>query len=267
MINLKRFVPVVILTLVMAAAFTACADNSNKSSQSTSGPAPTSSPVRDIKSDLELDTNRSLAVAVVQEVSEGPFARGQVTLTERGVKCQELKCDVLYFYDEARLKALCKADNADCRYNQYSWFESRGDLVMDENFYKKAKEGGSPVIYKIYLDWHYKDTVEVGDTILVNLGTLLNQNPNEGTTETPQHHLVVEPFGVEPKSPMLAKFVDGRLQLPEELKASLNLRRLYDDSEPERTAIKDGDSVDDVIAFIKCVEQDVERYRSEHAGR
>ena len=102
---------------------------------------------------------------------------------------------------------------------------------------------------------------------MVNLGTRLNQNPNEGTTETPQHHLVVEPFGVEPKSPMLAKFVDGRLQLPEELKASLNLRRLYDDSEPERTAIKDGDSVDDVIAFIKCVEQDVERYRSEHAGR
>ena len=52
-----------------------------------------------------------------------------------------------------------------------------------------------------------------------------------------------------------------KLQLPEELKESLNLYRLYNDTEPERTAIKDGDTVDDVIAFIKCVEQDVARYK------
>ena len=267
MIKLKRFVPVFLVVAILTVVLSVFVNGGKVISGQIPEPLQTNDPVRDIKADYEYDTNRSLAVAVVQEVSEGPFWRGCVVLAERGVLCQELKCDVLHFYDEARLKALCKADEAECRYNQYSVWEGWGYYVMDEEFIKAAQNSNDPIEYKIYLDWNYKDTVKVGDTILINVGTLLNRNPNEGSTEPPQHHLVVEPFGVEPKSPMLAKFVDGRLQLPDELKDSLNLRRLYHDTDPESTSINDGDTVDDVIAFIKSVEQDVERYRSEHAGR
>ena len=260
MMKLKRIVPAVLIVAILVCGLAAFTYNNAKDANAT---ASTSGSVRNIATDYELDTKKSLAIAVVKEKSEGPFRRGYVTLAEQGVSCQELKSDVLYFYDEARLKALCKADDADCRYNNYTFFESRGYYVMDEEFYKKAKETNHPITYDFYLDWNYKDTVEVGDVILIDVGTLLNKNPNNDSEETPQHHLIIQPFGTNSKSPILAKFVNGKLQLPEELKDSLNLRRLYDDTEPERIAIKDGDSVDDVIAFIKCVEQDVARFQNE----
>ena len=267
MINTKRLIPVLLIAVLLVFALAAFSNGEKESSRLISEQLLSSSSEMDLDTCYELDTNRSLAVAVVKEVAEGPSRRGYVTLAARGVLCQHIKCDVLCFYNEARLKSICRADGADCRYNQYTVQESRGELVMDDAFYKMAQASNDPIVYNIYIDWDYKDIVKAGDTMLIDLGTILNQNPNGGVREPSQHHLVVEPFGVEHKAPFLAKFVDGKLQLPDELKDSLNLRRLYDDTEPERTEIKDGDSVEDVIAFIKCVEQDVERFQESIMGR
>ena len=264
MIRVRNFFGVVFVAAVFVVILNACADSGIDNSGSIPNNIPTNNSERSVKADYELDANRSLAIAIVKEKSEGPFTRGCVTLAKHGVSCQQLKSEVLYFYNESRLKELCKADGADCRYNNYSIFESHGYFVLDEEFYKNAKDANPPLIYDFYIDWDYRDTVNVGDIILIEVGTLLNQNPNKNSDETPQHHLVIQPFGVESKSPILAKFLDGKLQLSVELEEQLALYRLYDDPEPERIGIKDGDSIDDVIAFIECVEQDVVRFRNEN---
>ena len=267
MINLKRFVPVVILTLVMAAVFTACADNSKKSSQSTAGPAPTSSPVRDIKTDYEFDACKSFAVAVVKEKSEGPYTIGTGVLNERGLDCQELICDVLYFYNESRLKDIARLSEADTWiFSNLSVSEALGDIPINNDFRKQQREQTGrhlEVRDYIYIDWRFRDTIKEGDTILVDLGTQLWKNPNEGHNEALQH-LIIEPVTVDGVLPYVALFSDGKLQLTQELESRFTLRRLYDDTEPDLTAIHNGDTVESVIEFLRIVEQDVDRYRNEN---
>ena len=264
MYNFRKYVSL-LLTAAMLFALAGCNVTTTKAG-GTIGDKTTlaASPSDTTEDRLRLDINRSLAIAEVLEVSGGPGRLGRATLDPQGMPCQELKCRVLHFYNEARLKEQCGKDDAYCRYNNYTYFENVGQLIMDEKFYAKAEEIGRPVVYKIYLDGEYRDTVKVGDTILVNLETLLDQNTNKEATSPRNHHLVIAPFSLEHKTPVLAKFADGKLQLGEELKDSLNLKRLYEDTEPGRTAIKDGDSIEDVISFIKCVEQDVERYKAEN---
>ena len=219
-----------------------------------------------IEERYELDSNKSLAVFLVKEKSEGPIKVGTGVLNEAGVDCQQLKGDILYFYNESRIKEMGRLSGA--RYwlfSNLSILEQQGSIVVNNDFRKQQRGSGRSLEVKdtIYLDWRYKDTVKVGDTILVDLGTQHWVNPNEGIDETIQH-LIVDPVIQTGAKPYIAVFVDGKLQLDQEMEAVFSLERLYEDTEPDLTEIHDGDSIESVIAFLSSVEQDVARYRKEN---
>ena len=233
--------------------------------------------------DLEFDGVKSIAVAVVKDKSYGSFSigNGAEGFTERGSQCQLLDCDVLYFYNYDRLREAAEADGIDTTYMYFKiggmvYGGSKGrsedkdafDGNLTDTFIQNLKARGREVTYSIYLDWDYKDEVEVGDTILIAVDPQLTINPNYLTgayeIKSPRSYFtVVAPFQAESPEPYLAKFKDGRLVLPAGLSEAITLRRLYDDTYPELTGIKDGDSVEDVVNFLKAVEQDMVRYEQE----
>ena len=97
MYNFKK-IAALLLTAAMMFALAGCNVTTTKAG-GTIGDKTTlaASPSDTIEDRFNLDANRSLAIAEVQEVSEGPYSWGHVTLDPKGMACQELKCRVLHF--------------------------------------------------------------------------------------------------------------------------------------------------------------------------
>lgn len=225
-----------------------------------------------VEDNYYLDINKSIAVAVVNEKSEGPFEIGAGILSESCINSQQLKCDILYFYNESRIKETARLSDKNpgemdnwC-FSNLSGFEAQGDIVIDNAFRKQQREieGHHLVVNDtIYLDWRYRDSVKEGDVILVDLGVHKWINPNQGIGETTSH-LVANPVTMDGSSPHVAHFNDGILELDAEDASVFDLRRLYPDDEPDFSAIHNGDSVESVIAFLIRMEHDIARYRDEN---
>ena len=234
----------------------------------------------------QFDKSKTYAAAQIKditgaEVNIGSLAEG---FPKDGLCCLKLKCEVMCIFNYARLREAADAEDALYQYfdiGQFAWvgggsvakrLEKRPDDVfkgdITEEYLDSLKESNTSFTYSFYLDWDYKDSVEIGEIILVSIDPQVTINPNSiGTTyriEDPKtYRAVVAPFNADHPQPHIAKFVDGKLQLPEELEDAFALRRLYDDTDPELTGIKDGDAIEDVVAFLKAVEQDMIRYEEE----
>ncbi len=244
-------------------------------------------PARIIKSASEWNAGRTYAVAQViditgAEANIGSLAEG---FPKEGIGSAKLTCEVLDIYNFARLKDAAEAEDASYLYftvGDFEWIgggsaakkrESRQGSLRDsditEEYLTELKNNGANVTYMIYLDWNHKDTVGIGDTILVSIDPQVSINPNSqgdayAIEDSKVYRAVVAPFAADHLQPHIAKFVDGKLQLPAELSGAFELGRLYDDAEPQLTGIKNGDSVEDVVAFLKTVEQDMARYEAEN---
>ena len=247
-------------------------------------------PAKEEKSDYLYDTAKTYAVAVVKSKSEGGYSIGRCAdgFTMQGKKAHLLDCEVLYYFNYDRLKEAAENDDPNAVYMYfkiggfvYGGSKARteelkdrpgGETIFDgnitEEFVENLKERGKSITYCIYLDMEHGDAVEVGDTILVAIDPQLTINPNYVTgayevRDPKSYFAVASPFAEDSPQPCIAKFVDGKLQLPAGLSEAITLRRLYDDTYPELTGIKDGDSVEDVVNFLKAVEQDMIRYEQE----
>ena len=229
------------------------------------------SPVQDADADYEYNTGKALVLARVTEKSEGPFSFGSWGLLE------ELKCEVLGFFGEERLKDRIRSDNAYCRFNNYTVWESLGSMVIDEKFIEERrnppknayKPDGTismlymPIEYNIYLTWDHREKVDVGDIILAEVEIYKVQHTTE-TSDPDSYVLFIQPYAQDRPAPHMAKFEGGKLQIMPDLQETFNLRRIYDDTEPGSRSIKAGDTVEEVTAFIACVDQDMARYEKEH---
>ena len=211
-----------------------------------------------------------------------------------GVKCNSFACDargVYAYYNYDRLVKTALADEGAI----YSYFSLDGvnwngggaidkfrsecepgsyfDGSVTDEIIESLASRDKAVEYWFYIDWRQQDRVKEGDTVLMVIDPVLTVNPNylipeyQDTIKTPKSYsAVVAPFpGAFEGSfdPYIVQFVDGKLQLPAELPETFALRRLYDDTDPELTGIKDGDSIETVVAFLKAVEQDMIRYEEE----
>lgn len=232
-----------------------------------------------------LDKGKTCAVVIVTEITGaeanvGTLAEG---FPKEGLGAAKLKCEALAFFNYNRLKSAADAEEALYLYyniGQFTYvgggsvakrFEKRpgsfnGDIT--EEYLEALKASNTLFTYNIYLDWDHKDSAEVGDILLIAIDPQVSINPNSNGNayeiEDPKiYRAVVSPFAADHPMPHLVKFVEGKLQFPAELQDTFALRRLYDDTNPELTCIKDGDSVEDVAAFLKAVEQDMARYEEE----
>lgn len=229
------------------------------------------------------NSEKTIVVAEVKDISEGWTLQG-VRLEgypDGGIKCRHIKCSAMAYYNYARMRAA--ADDNNSRYSYFSigdseWYGGNEyvkylrSLNIPNLFYGDITDEftgcmnalGKAITYDFRIDWEYGDMLKVGDIILFVADPLVASASND--PERPEdvvYRAVISPLTGDHPEPYIAKFVEGKLQLPAELRDAFTLRRLYDDTEPQLTGIKDGDSVEDVIAFLKVVEQDMTRYKEE----
>ena len=240
---------------------------------------------KDPKENYWFAKEKTYAIVIVKEITGAEANLGSLAegFDKDGLAAAKLKCEALEFFNYSRLREAADAEDALYQYfniGQFAWvgggsvakrLEKRpgsfkGDIT--EEYLESLKASNIPFTYTIYLDWNYKDAVEIGDTILIAIDPQVTINPNStGTTyeiEDPKtYRAVVSPFVMDSPQPYLARFVDGKLQLAEDMAEAFTLYRLYNDTNPELTGIKDGDSIEDVVNFLKGVEQDMIRYEEE----
>ena len=246
-------------------------------------PQPTD-PARIIKSSSEWNKSRTIVVAEVLEMSVGKFeqcieAEGSSDY-QKTMTCQ-IRCNAMWFYNYHRLREAADRDGSNYLYfriNGFGWLGGKsvveyldslgipdlfyGDIT--EEFLENLKRNGQTLTYDFYIDWEYRDQICVGDVVLMEADPQKTINPNYWVNEPPVYLAMFAPFAADHPQPHIAKFVDGKLVLPAELSGAFELSRLYDDTKPQLTGIKDGDSVEDVVAFLRAVEQDMARYEAEN---
>ena len=249
-------------------------------------------PIDQKAKDYEWNASRTYMVGEItfHNWPEGHYntGHGSDELPIIGIKSQKIGCDtrgVYAYYNYDRLVDTALADGAIYSYYDIDGFESiRGtevderhkndppglfyDGTLTEEFIKKLNDRGTGAEYTFYINWLYQDKAEIGDVILVALDpqvtiNLNYLNPGSNIKYPKRYDAVVVPYTPDDSEPYIAHFIDGKLQLPAELEDAFALRRLYDDTDPELTGIKDGDAIEDVVAFLKAVEQDMIRYEEE----
>ena len=257
-------------------------------------------PIDQKAKDYEWNASRTFVVGEVSfhskpevGIRKGTCAEGR---SRNGVMCNSFACDargVYAYYNYNRLVKTALADE-DAIYSYFSldgmnWngggaidkFRSECEPgsyfdgnVTDETIETLASRGKA-VEYWFYIDWYQQDKVKEGDTVLIAVDPQLTVNPNylipgnPYNIKMPKSYSAVlipfpcaEDFGASIE-PHVAKFVNGKLQMPGDIKETFDPRRLYDDTDPELTGIRDGDSLETVVAFLKAVEQDMIRYEEE----
>ena len=245
-----------------------------------------------IKTDYELNKSKSFIVGKVVYHSypdgwgnKGNYAEG---FPEEGIKTIQLRLDADKYYNYERLWNTAEADKdaSYCyfRLGQFNWnggkyremMNSSGagqvsfnGLVTDE-YLDELKRNGQRIEFILDIDREYQHMAEEGDIVILASDAQLTYNGNyftEGGAERisfPKwYSAVVAPFAPDHPEPYIAKFVDGKLQLSDNMKDAFALKRLYPDTDPQLTGIKDGDSVEDVVNFLKAVQQDMARYEAE----
>ena len=298
--NTKRKSAVILLVLVML-FLTACSTTSIKTGTGDDGPKPVLPAVsaadsipEDTAECFKLDDGRTYAVGIVKYTDMPDGWRydgsGVEEFPKTGLKSWAFECEVPYYYNYPRLRVAAESFDPNARYVYFSmgrdrkWlsksvieeYSSRcgespytGENIDKEEYLQKyfseyaSTHFETELLYEFHVDWEYRQEIQVGDIVLIAVDPQLSVNTNRGIHDPYRFHAVVSPFAVDHPQPHIAKFVDGKLQLPAELRDAFTLRRLYDDTEPQLTGIKDGDSVEDVIAFLKAVEQDMTRYKEE----
>ena len=299
MTRLNKFAALILtaaMLLTLAGCFVSASSNDAKVKDSETASyvdspiSQGSDPTRIIKNTYDFNKGRTYAVAVVKDKSEGSYAIGTCAdgFTMQGKRAHLLDCEVLYYFNYDRLKEAAENDDPNATYCYfkidgfgYGGSKARteelkdrpgGETIFDgnitEEFVENLKKRGKSITYCIYLDMEHGDAVEVGDTILVAIDPQLTINPNYVTgayeiKDPKSYYAVAAPFAEDSPQPCIAQFVDEKLQLPKELEDAFALRRLYDDTDPELTGIKVGDAIEDVVAFLKAVVQDMIRYEEE----
>ena len=257
-------------------------------------------PIDQKAKDYEWNASRTYVVGVVSFHSKQSVAIRKGTCAEGrdrfGVKCNSFACDahgVYAYYNYDRLVKTALADEGAI----YSYFSLDGgnwngggpidkfrsecepgsyfDGNVTDEIIDALASRGKAVEYWFYIDWYEQDKVKEGDTVLIAVDPQLTVNPNylipgnPFNIKMPKSYSAVlipfpsaEAYGASTE-PHVAKFVDGKLQMSDDIKETFALRRLYDDTDPELTGIKDGDAIEDVVAFLKAVEQDMIRYEEE----
>ena len=229
------------------------------------------------------NNKKTVVVAEVRDMSEGWYLQG-VRLEGYpfgGIKCRQVNCNVMTYFNYARMRAA--ADDNNSRYTYFSigdsaWYGGNeyvkylkslnipnlfyGDIT--DEFTGSMNAIGKAITYDFMIDWEYKEALKAGDVILFVVDPLVDSASND--PERPEdvlYRAVISPLAGDHPEPYAARFVDGKLQLDEDIADAFMLYRLYDDTYPELTGIKDGDSVEDVVNFLKAVEQDMVRYEEE----
>ncbi len=229
------------------------------------------------------NNKKTVVVAEVRDMSEGWYLQG-VRLEGYpfgGIKCRQVNCNVMTYFNYARMRAA--ADDNNSRYTYFSigdsaWYGGNeyvkylkslnipnlfyGDIT--DEFTGSMNAIGKAITYDFMIDWEYKEALKAGDVILFVVDPLVDSASND--PERPEdvlYRAVISPLTGDHPEPYVAKFIDGKLQLPADLQDAFELKRLYDDTNPELTGIKDGDSVETVVNFLKAVEQDMIRYEQE----
>ena len=300
MTRLNKFAALILtaaMLLTLAGCFVSASSNDAKVKDSETASyvdlpiSQGSDPTRIIKNTYDFNKGRTYAVAVVKDKSEGSYAIGTCAdgFTMQGKRAHLLDCEVLYYFNYDRLKEAAENDDPNATYCYfkidgfgYGGSKARteelkdrpgGETIFDgnitEEFVENLKKRGKSITYSIYLDMEHGDAVEVGDTILVAIDPQLTINPNYVTgayeiKDPKSYYAVAAPFADDSPQPYIAKFIDGRLQLSGKPQGAFALKRLYDVPDPQLTGIKDGDSIETVVAFLKAVEQDMARYQAEH---
>ena len=246
----------------------------------------------DIKADYEWNKSRTFVVGKVVYHSysdgwdnKGNYAKG---FPKEGIKTIQLRLDADKYYNYKRLWDIAEADKEACycyfRIGLFNWNGGKyraetnksstepaafNGLITDE-YLEELKRNGQRIEFIFDIDREYQHMAEEGDTLLLAVDAQLTYNGNyftEGMKDRvvfPKwYNSVVAPFNADHPQPYIAHFIDGKLQLPAELEDAFALRRLYDDTDPELTGIKDGDAIEDVVAFLKAVEHDMIRYEEE----
>ena len=243
---------------------------------------------KNIEEAYKWNKSKSIVVAVINDKAEdGPYTLGSCTgnFSVKGMKGQYISCQALEFYNYERLRNVADADETALyhyfnigidwfwggqkvaeRYRSISESLFTGDLTNE--WVEAFNNANNPISYVFYIDWENKGKADVGDTVLAVVDPQLTVNPNslysDSHIKNPRsYQIVIAPFSEDHPEPYIAHFIDGKLQLSKELEDAFALRRLYDDTDPELTGIKDGDAIEDVVAFLKAVEQDMIRYEEE----
>lgn len=235
--------------------------------------------------DYEWNASRTYAVAQLVEKTPAEAMIGSLAegFPKDGMASMKLICEVPQMFNYSRLRDAADSEDALYQYfniGQFAWVgggsaarrsENRpgsfnGDIT--EEFLESLRASNTPFTYNIYLDWNYKDAVNIGDTVLIAIDPQVTINPNSTGTayeieDAKCYRAVAAPFASDSPQPHIAHFIDGKLQLSAKLQDAFDLRRLYNDTNPELTGIKDGDSVETVVNFLKAVEQDMIRYEGE----
>ena len=295
--NRIKWMAILLIAIMVVAALTACGGGS--------GTAAIIKPVSDEESvdgskvtllaaggnnrlglgDLELDTGKTIAVAVVTRINEPEgytyIGTGVEGFPETGQESWGFDCDVLYYFNYDRLREAVDSDeDEEAAYHYFNlggvaWYGSKalvkkletrpydafkGDITAE--FVENLKKTNWPLSYSFYIDKEYQ-IVKEGDTILIAVDPQQTFNANYPRIKEHWYNAVVAPFASDHPQPYLVRFIDGKLQLDGDMADAFTLYRLYDDTNPELTGIKDGDSVETVVNFLKAVEQDMIRYEEE----
>ncbi len=233
----------------------------------------------------EWNKSKTYVVAVVTETCEpdGWFADGigAEGFDKWGQKSWGFECEVLHYYNYSRLREIAENYDPDALYQYFQvghisrWLSK--NKIEDARTRGKVFTGDDPENYREYyphlfetdrylrdlrylfhIDWLYSDQLQVGDVILFAVDPQLSIDPNSNTEKW--FSAMVAPFRSDSPRPFLAKFADGKLQLDPEIAEAFRLYRIYDEPGIESRSIKDGDTVEDVIEFLKQIEQDMKLY-------
>ncbi len=245
-----------------------------------------------LKEVYELNKSRTFVVGkvVYHSFPEGWDNKGCCAegFPQEGIKSTQIRLDAYEYYNYARLWNTAEADeDASYCYFKIGLFNWNGGKYRDavnsnrsnpdtfnglitNKYVEYLKEQNQSIEFIFDIDWEHQHMADEGEIVILSADSQLTYNPNYFIDEMKDriafpkmYSAVVAPFSTEHPTPYIAKFVDGKLQLPAELQDAFALRRLYDDTEPQLTGINDGDSVEDVVAFLKAVEQDMARYEEE----
>ena len=281
----------VALMIVLASCGTAPAGSINEERNNTAGSSQhpvSASGSEELKQRelYELNDSKTVIIAEVKDKSDGGTNIGIYAdgLPKEGIESLLLKCEPIYILNYERLRQA--ADNEDALYHyfnigQFAWvgggseakrLESKPDGIfkgdVTEEFLEGLKRNGTTFTYALYLDQRFGSLIDTGDVVIAAIDPQVSINPNSmgnvyRIKDAKTYNAVIAPFSMEQLSPFTAKFESGRLVLPENLQDAFELRRLYNDTNPGLTGIKDGDSIENVVAFLKAVQQDMARYEAE----
>ena len=186
-----------------------------------------------------------VSVAVVRVLEKAQETRVLYDCTES----VELRCELLYLYNQSYLEETA------------SFYDIK--LVLTGNSLEL------PECFIVYVQKAEKDNIQVGDIALLNLRTAVSYE-----NDTITAYAAVWPFPLYYDDILsetgIAIFENGILKKDDLYSGIMMLTRLYRDEEKATVGyyetIKDSETVEDVVNFLKRVEDDVRRFEEDRSN-